>query len=418
MSNLTVLNVDDFLKAVQAQEVTDDAIVTAKGKFSPGGLFSETIFGLDRSKDRGKTYGFISLNTVILHPFIYDIMKKMEVRVTELIDGDTMYYDEDKKVLYKDLKKEYKGDPNENTNLKEISGYDGAMYAILKGIDYRGGNELRDKLVTKLKEVIADGSAFIDKVVVIPPNYRNITIADDGRLESMDDINTLYVKLLSYAKKIKATGSSNDRTTGVMSDNALIRKQIQSFANDLFLLGKSKIGKKYGLVRGQLLGKRVDYSARSAVSAGYDIPAGKIGVPYRMIANVAQPFLIHHFAKELIPESEDYNHMCDILERNGFDRSNNVVVITSWLKDVSENKCNMSPDDEKWLMEEFQTAVGDKYVLMKRDPSIHRSSWQSYKPIVISGNAMRVPIIQTGAHNMDYDGRPLKPAPLADFSHR
>lgn len=404
MSNLTVLNVDDFLKAVQAQEVTDDAIVTAKGKFSPGGLFSETIFGLDRSKDRGKKYGFISLNTVILHPFIYDIMKKMEVRVTELIDGDTMYYDEDKKVLYKDLKKEYKGDPNENTNLKEISGYDGAMYAILKGIDYRGGNELRDKLVTKLKEVIADGSAFIDKVVVIPPNYRNITIADDGRLESMDDINTLYVKLLSYAKKIKATGSSNDRTTGVMSDNALIRKQIQSFANDLFLLGKSKIGKKYGLVRGQLLGKRVDYSARSAISAGYDIPAGKLGVPYRMIANVAQPFLIHHFAKELIPESEDYNHMCDILERNKFDRSNNVVVITGWLKDVSENKCNMSPDDEKWLIEQFQSAVGDKYVLLKRDPSIHRSSWQSYKPVIIAGNAMRVPITQTGAHNADFDG--------------
>lgn len=403
MSNLTVLDVDDFLKAVNAQEVTDDSIVTAKGKYSPGGLFSESIFGLDRSKDRGKKYGFISLNTLILHPFIYDVMKKMEVRVTELIDGATMYYDESKKVIYKDLKKEYRGDPNDS-NLKQISGYDGAMYAILKGIDYRGGNELRDKLVAKLKEVIADGSAFIDKVIVIPPNYRNITIADDGRLESMDDINTLYVKLLSYAKKIKATGSSNDRTTGVMSDNALIRKQIQSFANDLFLLGKSKIGKKYGIVRGQLLGKRVDYSARSAISAGYDIPAGKLGVPYRMIANVAQPFLIHHFAKELVEESEDYNRMCDILERNRFDRSNNVVVITGWLKDISENKCNMSPEDEAWLIEQFQGVVAEKYVLLKRDPSIHRSSWQSYKPVVIPGNTMRVPITQTGAHNADFDG--------------
>ena len=130
MSNLTVLDVNDFLKAVDAQEVTDDSIVTAKGKYSPGGLFSESIFGLDRSKDRGKKYGFISLNTLILHPFIYDIMKKMEVRVTELIDGDTMYYDEANKLIYKDLKKEYKG--NNPDSLKQISGYDGAMYAILK----------------------------------------------------------------------------------------------------------------------------------------------------------------------------------------------------------------------------------------------------------------------------------------------
>ena len=166
MSNLTVLNVDDFIKRIEAKEVTNDAIINSKGKYSPDGLFSETIFGMDRSTDRSKKYGFIKLNTTIVHPFIYDVFKKLEVRLTELMDGAKYYYDEKAKCIYKDLLKEYRGDESDD-NIKEVSGYDGAMYCILKGIEYRGESELRDKLIVKLKELIDNKQAFIDKILAL-----------------------------------------------------------------------------------------------------------------------------------------------------------------------------------------------------------------------------------------------------------
>ena len=54
-------------------------------------------------------------------------------------------------------------------------------------------------------------------------------------------------------------------------------------------------------------------------------------------------------------------------------------------------------------------------VLMKRDPAIHKGSWQSYSPIVCDGNTMRVPITQTGLANMDFDGKDSSTMPICDI---
>lgn len=396
MPIVSLMNVDKFIDAGQFQEVTTSNILTSKGKFDSNGLFSETIFGLNNSRDRNKKYGWISLHTKVLHPFIYEVFKKIEEKVILLIEGNSMWYDPDTKILHKEN--------NKQGTLKEVSGFDGAMYVLHKGVYYRGDTDVRIKIIDKLQQELDSGRAFIDKAIVIPPGYRNITLTADGELAGMDDLNTLYVKLINESKKIQMIGNSNDETTGEMSDNALVRRQIQYLINEIYLIGKTKPAKKFGTTRGQLLGKRVDFSARSAVTAGYDIPVGSLGVPYRMIANVAQPFLIHYFCKELQQGSSDYDKLMSILEKNDFDKSNNVLVVTNLLKDVAENKVRLDKSDETWLMEKFQTVMNDKYVLMKRDPSIHKGSWQSYKPIVCDGNTMRVCIAQTGLHNMDFDG--------------
>lgn len=394
MPIVQLMDIDKFVDP--NSEVSSANILTTKGKFDNNGLFSETIFGLNNSKDRSKKYGYICLHTKILHPFMFEVYKKIEEKVILLIEGNTMFYDEINKVLSKDNNKE--------GTLKEVSGFDGAMYCIKHGINYRGDTDVRFKIIERLQEQLDNGLAFIDKVIVIPPTYRQVQLTENGEIAGMDDLNTLYVKLLNESKKIQMVSDNNDDTTGQMSDNALIRRQIQFLVNEIYLVGKTKPAKKFGVGRGQLLGKRVDFSARSAMTAGPDIPVGYLGVPYRIIANISQPFLIHYFSKELSEGSQDYETLMTILEKNDFDKSNNVLIITNWLKDVSQNKCKMSEKEEKWLMEKFQSVLSDKYVLMKRDPSVHKGSWQSYKPMICNGNTMRFPIAQTGFHNLDFDG--------------
>ena len=404
MSIVTLMDVDKFVDP--KKEVTSANVLTTKGKFDNNGLFSETIFGLNNSKDRSKTYGFINLHTKILHPFMYEVYKKIEEKIILLIEGNTMYYNEQDKLLFKEQDK--------NNSLKEISGFDGAMYAIHNGVNYRGDTDVRYKIIEKLQENLDNGLAFIDKVIVIPPSYRPVQLSDQGELVSMDDLNTLYIQLINETKKIQMINSNNDNT-GQMSDNALIRRQIQYLVNEIYLIGKTKPAKKFGSIRGQLLGKRVDFSARSAVTAGYDVPAGSLGVPYRIIANISQPLLIHYFCKQLVQDSPDYNKLMDNLEKNEFDKSNNVLVITNWLKDIAENKCKLDKDEVTWVKEKFQEALGDNMVLMKRDPAIHKGSWQSYSPIVCDGNTMRVPITQTGLANMDFDGKDSSTMPICDI---
>lgn len=393
MPIVTLMDIDKFIDP--KKEVSSANVLTTKGKFDNNGLFSETIFGLNNSKDRSKTYGYINLHTRILHPFMYEVFKKIEEKIILLIEGNTMYYSEQDKLLFKEQDK--------TNSLKEISGFDGAMYAIHNGVNYRGDTEVRYKIIEKLQQNLDNGLAFIDKVIVIPPTYRPVQLSDQGELVSMDDLNTLYIQLINETKKIQMINSNND-DTGQMSDNALIRRQIQYLVNEIYLIGKTKPAKKFGTTRGQLLGKRVDYSARSAVTAGYDVPAGSLGVPYRIIANISQPLLIHYFTKVISEGSSDYDKLMDNLEKNSFDKSNNVLVITNWLKDIAENKCKLDKDEVTWIKEKFQEALGTNMVLMKRDPAIHKGSWQSYNPIVCDGNTMRVPITQTGFHNMDFDG--------------
>jgi DNA-directed RNA polymerase beta' subunit len=392
MSIIAPLNLDKFINDLNLKEIKSPAILSSKGKYDPDGLFSESIFGLERSNERRTRYAYINLNTRILHPFIYEIFKKIERKVIELIDGEKYFFNQESKTISKDYIEGY----------IEISGFDGAMFAIDNDLFLRGETEPREKIIKHLRETIKDGTAFIDKFLIIPPDYRPAQIADDGSLLGVDDLNSFYIKLINLSKKIRMT-DQNDKY-GKMSESALIRKDIQKLVNETFNYGKLKIGKKSGLNRSNLLGKRVDFSARSVVTGGPELPIGVLGVPYRILANIFQPFLIHFFTRELQSGSEHYDHFIKILNKNDFESSLNTLIITNFLSDLSDDAIKMSKEDEKFIIDLFQTILNDKYVVMKRDPALHKGSWQSFKIRVIGEVAIRVPISQTSLFNMDFDG--------------
>lgn len=392
MSIIAPLNVDKFISDFSLKEVKNPSILSSKGKYDPDGLFSESIFGIDRSKERRKTYAYINLNTKIIHPFVYQIFKKIEHKILDLADGETLYFDENTKKLQKEKEEGF----------KELSGFDGAMYAIQNGAFLRGETDVRDKLVSRLKEIIADGSVFIDKMLIIPPDFRPAQIGDDGSLIGVDEINSLYIKIINFSKKVKLV-SNNDKE-GIMSESTYIRREIQNLSLELFDYAKMKTGKKSGINRSNLLGKRVDFSGRTVITSGYDLPIGVAGVPYRMLANIAEPFLIHHFFKELMPDTDEYNVFMKILEKNDFHTTLNALVLTNFLRDLADGAIKLSKDEEDFIINVFQKILNDMVVILKRDPSLHKGSWQSYNIKVENQVAIRLNTAQTTLHNADFDG--------------
>ena len=151
MPIVSPLDLDKFIDDLKLEEIKSTAILASKGKYDVNGLFSETIFGLNFSNERKTKYAYINLNTIVIHPFIYDVFKKIEAKVNKMIDGETYYYDEVKQTLHKD----------EADGLKELSGFDGAMYAINHRIKFRGDTDLRDKIVMKLNDTIENGITYI-----------------------------------------------------------------------------------------------------------------------------------------------------------------------------------------------------------------------------------------------------------------
>ena len=149
----------------------------------------------------------------------------------------------------------------------------------------RGESEDRDKFIKTLKESYKDNTLFIDRIPVVPPEQRPIYKDESGR-DVQDKINDLYLIILKRAINLKAFSSK-----GTMYD--LLNWGLQKSVNDLDDYIRTKIGKKFGLIRSQLLGKRVDFSGRGVITSGPDIPPNKIGIPFRMAVSVFEPFIIN-----------------------------------------------------------------------------------------------------------------------------
>ena len=83
-----ILDVDNFIKQEKIQEVTSHRIYEPNSSsFDPHGLFSEVIFGNIMSEDRFKNFGYIKLNTNIIQPLIYDILKHLKNSYIKILNG-------------------------------------------------------------------------------------------------------------------------------------------------------------------------------------------------------------------------------------------------------------------------------------------------------------------------------------------
>lgn len=162
---------------------------------------------------------------------------------------------------------------------------------------------------------------------------------------------------------------------------------------------RSKIARKAGLIRSQILGKRVDYSSRAVIVNGPTLKPNEIGIPFRMAIELFAPFIIHiilYKSQDIKSEIEQ-----EIRDYIGMELSVDSIrkIITSIRKDdkVPERLYEI-------FYNATEEAMKGRYVLAKRDPVLHPESVRAFTPILTRQNAMSICNLQTSGYNADFDG--------------
>jgi len=371
---LKFLDLNEFTKNLKP--VTSTQIHTRTEEFHPDGLFSERIFGVANSLDRKKTFSYIDLNTQVIHPTAYKIFIRLDRKLEKMFSTEQSFRLNADGTLVED--------DNGVTGIFEF-------IKIFPKLVLRGESEDRDKFIQVLKIAYDNGILFINKIPIIPPEQRPIFKDETGRY-SQDKVNDLYLIILRRALQLKAFGAK-----GTMYD--LLNWGLQRSVNDLDEYIKTKIGKKFGLIRSQLLGKRTDFSGRAVITSGPDIPADKIGIPFRLALSLFEPFIIHTllYSKRInrnILEEE-------IRKFTKLDLStNSIAVVLRSLKSgdiVPYNLYNIFFDATIISSE-------DRVVLAKRDPVLHAESVRAFYPVIVKGSTIQLSALVTGGFNADFDG--------------
>jgi DNA-directed RNA polymerase subunit beta' len=227
---------------------------------------------------------------------------------------------------------------------------------------------------------------MIVKVVpVIPPDLRPLVPLDGGRFAT-SDLNDLYRRVIIRNNRLKRLIEIKAPEVILRNEKRMLQEAVDSLFDNsrksnavktdnnrpLKSLSDSLKGKQ-GRFRQNLLGKRVDYSARSVIVVGPNLKLHECGVPKDMAAELYKPFVIRKLIERGIVKTVKS-------AKKIVDRKDPVV----W--DILENVMKGHP------------------VLLNRAPTLHRLSIQAFQPVLVEGKAIRLhPLVCTG-FNADFDG--------------
>ncbi|MEL7587038.1 MAG: DNA-directed RNA polymerase subunit beta' [Prolixibacteraceae bacterium] len=227
---------------------------------------------------------------------------------------------------------------------------------------------------------------MIVKVVpVIPPDLRPLVPLDGGRFAT-SDLNDLYRRVIIRNNRLKRLIEIKAPEVILRNEKRMLQEAVDSLFDNsrksnavktennraLKSLSDSLKGKQ-GRFRQNLLGKRVDYSARSVIVVGPTLKLHECGLPKGMAAELYKPFIIRKLIERGIVKTVKS-------AKKIVDRKDPVV----W--DILENVLKGHP------------------VMLNRAPTLHRLSIQAFQPVLIEGKAIQLhPLVCTG-FNADFDG--------------
>ena len=282
-----------------------------------------------------------------------------------------------------------------------------ALYRLLERVDldemsydlrHKAGNETsqqrKNEALKRLQVVEAFRASkqlnrpewMIVKVVpVIPPDLRPLVPLDGGRFAT-SDLNDLYRRVIIRNNRLKRLIEIKAPEVILRNEKRMLQESVDSLFDNsrksnavktennraLKSLSDSLKGKQ-GRFRQNLLGKRVDYSARSVIVVGPSLQLHECGIPKGMAAELYKPFVIRKLIERGIVKTVKS-------AKKIVDRKDPVV----W--DILENVMKGHP------------------VMLNRAPTLHRLSIQAFQPKLIEGKAIQLhPLVCTG-FNADFDG--------------
>ena len=227
---------------------------------------------------------------------------------------------------------------------------------------------------------------MIVKVVpVIPPELRPLVPLDGGRFAT-SDLNDLYRRVIIRNNRLKRLIDIKAPEVILRNEKRMLQESVDSLFDNsrkssavktdanrpLKSLSDSLKGKQ-GRFRQNLLGKRVDYSARSVIVVGPELKMHECGIPKNMAAELYKPFVI----------------------RKLIDRG--IVKTVKSAKKIVDRKEPVVWDILEYVMKGHP-------VLLNRAPTLHRLGIQAFQPKLIEGKAIQLHPLSCTAFNADFDG--------------
>jgi len=226
---------------------------------------------------------------------------------------------------------------------------------------------------------------ILNALPVIPPELRPMIQLDGGRFAT-SDLNDLYRRVINRnnrLKKLMELGAPSiiiqnekrmlQEAVDALFDNGRRGRNITGAGNRPLKSLSSMLKGKQGRFRQNLLGKRVDYSARSVIVVGPSLKMFECGIPKEMALELFKPHVINGLVKKEI--------------------ANNIKAA----KKMIENQ-----DPRVWDVVEEK--IKEHPVMLNRAPTLHRLGIQAFEPKLIGGRAIRLHPLVCAAFNADFDG--------------
>ena len=227
---------------------------------------------------------------------------------------------------------------------------------------------------------------MIMKVIpVIPPDLRPLVPLDGGRFAT-SDLNDLYRRVIIRNNRLKKLIEIKAPEVILRNEKRMLQEAVDSLfdnsrksnavktdANRTLKSLSDSLKGKQGRFRQNLLGKRVDYSARSVIVVGPELHMHECGLPKFMAAELYKPFIIRK-----------------LIERG-------IVKTVRSAKKIVDKK-------EPVIWDILENVMKGHPVLLNRAPTLHRLGIQAFQPKLIEGKAIQLHPLACTAFNADFDG--------------
>ena len=225
----------------------------------------------------------------------------------------------------------------------------------------------------------------LDVIPVIPPDLRPLVLLDSGNFAT-SDLNDLYRRIINRNSRLKKLVDLNapeviiqnekrmlQQAVDALFDNGRCRRPVLGSSNRPLKSMTDMIKGKQGRFRENLLGKRVDYSARSVIVVGPELKLHQCGLPKKIALELYQPFIIRKLK----------------------DRG---------LADTIKSAKKMLERRDQAIWDILEEVIYQHPVLLNRAPTLHRMGIQAFEPILVEGNAIKIHPLVCRGFNADFDG--------------
>ena len=251
---------------------------------------------------------------------------------------------------------------------------------------------------------------MICKVFAVPPPAVRPSVKHDSQQRSEDDISHILCNIIKTNKTLSEKMKQN-APENVINDWAtvlqyyiatLIDNKIPGVASVAQRSGrplksiKERLNGKTGRVRGNLMGKRVDFSARSVITPDPNLSIRELGVPLKIAKNITKPVIVNDtnkkFLLSLIKRGPDNHPGAKILEKKNGDN------ISLRYADLESINLENGDTVHRHMMN------GDA-ILFNRQPTLHRMSMMCHiVKVMTTGDTFRMNVADTKPYNADFDG--------------